>query len=80
MKIKIKIFLFLILVFINTVYSNDKKPKNIIFLISDGCGYNHIIATDYYQYGKRGQQVYEKFPFISAMSTYLYGDSYDFFK
>ena len=25
-------------------------PKNVIVMISDGCGYNHIEATDYYMY------------------------------
>ena len=77
MKIKIKIFLFLIFVFINTAHGNDKKPKNIILFISDGCGFNHVIATDYYQYGEKDSQVYEKFPLSRAMSTYPYEGSYD---
>lgn len=57
---------------------NFKWPetKNIIVMISDGCGFNHIDAASYYQYGKTGAQVYEKFPFKCAMSTYSLG-SYD---
>ncbi|NNJ61891.1 MAG: alkaline phosphatase [Dactylosporangium sp.] len=46
-------------------------------MISDGWGYNHIAATDYYQYGRTGRQVYERFPVRTGMSTYLDGGSYD---
>ncbi|NTW48185.1 MAG: T9SS type A sorting domain-containing protein [Chlorobiales bacterium] len=44
-----------------------KVPKNIIYMISDGMGYNHVLSTDYYQ-GK--SQIYEAFPVKYAMSTY----------
>ncbi len=66
------------------------KPlaKNVIVMISDGWGYNQIAATDYYQYGKLGTQVYEGFPFQMGMSTYSVGsydpsaawDSFDYLK
>ena len=47
-------------------------------MISDGCGYNQIDATSLYQFGKTGEQVYEKFPVKYAMSTYpAGGDGYD---
>lgn len=48
------------------------KPvaKNVIVMISDGCGYNQIDAASMYQYGKIGVQVYEHFPFKFGMSTY----------
>ena len=49
------------------------KPKNVILFISDGCGYNHVDAASYYQFGKTGEQVYEKFPVKLAMSTNYYG-------
>ncbi len=50
---------------------DTKAPKNIILLISDGWGYNHIEATNCYQYGlRKGVQVYEQFPVELAMSTY----------
>ena len=49
---------------------NSSKLKNVIIMISDGCGYNTIAATDYYQYGKMGKQVYEHFPVDVGMSTY----------
>lgn len=52
------------------------KAKNVIVMISDGMGYNQVAAADYYQYGKSGSQIYEKFPVRSGMSTYSVG-SYD---
>ena len=33
-------------------------PKNIIVLISDGWGYNHVEAANYYQYGTNGRQAF----------------------
>jgi len=51
--------------------------KNIILLIADGCGYNHIAAADFYEYGQTGLQVYEDFPIQFAMSTYAVGGGYD---
>ncbi len=47
-----------------------KTPKNIIIMISDGCGYNHIQATDLYQNGEFESQKYEQFPVKLFMSTY----------
>ena len=47
----------------------NKKAKNVIVMISDGCGYNHITATDYYMSKK---QAYESFPVRLGMSTYEY--------
>jgi len=45
-------------------------PKNIIFFISDGCGFNQVNAASLFQYGATGRQVYERFPVRLAMSTY----------
>ncbi len=50
--------------------SEGKKPKNIIVMISDGCGYNHILSANYYESGSSKYQPYEKFPVVLAMSTY----------
>ncbi len=49
-----------------------KKPlaKNVIVMISDGWGYNHLEAVSYYEYGKDARQIYNRFPFQWAMSTY----------
>lgn len=35
-------------------------PKNIIFFVGDGMGYNHILATNYFMYGEAGVQPYEQ--------------------
>ncbi len=53
------------------------KIKNIIVMISDGCGYNQIDAASMYQYGRIGVQVYEHFPVSMGMSTYMVEGSYD---
>lgn len=45
-------------------------PKNIIFMISDGCGYNHIDAASIFEHGKTEVQVYEQFPVKYGMTTY----------
>jgi alkaline phosphatase len=53
-------------------------PQNIIVLIADGGGFNHIDAASLFQYGQTGQQVYEKFPVRLAVSTYSDdGNKYD---
>lgn len=56
---------------------SGRITKNIIVMISDGCGYNHIDATSLYQYGEPGLQVYEKFPVQLGMSTYTVFGSYN---
>jgi alkaline phosphatase len=50
-----------------------KKPaaKNIIVMISDGWAFNHLDAVSYYEYGKDARQIYNRFPFQFAMSTYM---------
>ncbi len=59
--------------------ASSPKPgaKNVIVMISDGMGYNQMLAGDYYQYGRTGMQTYQKFPVASAMSTYSYYGAYD---
>lgn len=56
-----------------------KPPtKNVIVMICDGCGYNHVDAASLYQYGQTGAQVYEQFPVRYAVSTYSSdGHGYD---
>jgi len=56
--------------------SAGSEAKNVILMISDGCGYNHVDAATIYQYGKTGVQSYEQFPVKLAMATYLDGKSY----
>ncbi len=52
-------------------------PQNIILIIIDGGGFNHIKAADYYNYGKKGGQSFEKFPVRLAVTTYPAGGSYE---
>jgi len=54
----------------------DRRAKNIIVMISDGCGYNHVDAASLYEYGRTGVQAYEGFPIKLGISTYAAGQSY----
>ncbi len=49
-----------------------QKAKNIILLISDGWGYNHILATDYFTNGAADSNPYAGFPVYTGMSNYQY--------
>jgi alkaline phosphatase len=53
------------------------EARNIILMISDGWGYNHIDAVSYHTWGQSGRQVYHQFPVRYAMSTYMTDGSYD---
>jgi len=52
-------------------------PKNIIVMISDGCGYNHIAATGLFCEGKADAAVYHTFDVKLAMSTFPANGSYE---
>jgi len=55
----------------NTEEQTLPKPKNIIFFISDGMGYNHLQASNYYSYGEDKSQVFQGNDWVSlAMATY----------
>lgn len=55
-----------------------QTPKNVILMISDGCGLEAIRSTNYYQTGKtQGVQAYEKFPVSAFQSTFSVFGSYD---
>jgi alkaline phosphatase len=55
------------------IIGHGKEVKNVIVLISDGWGYNQILATNYYTEGFGKAQIYENFPTKVAMSTYSTG-------
>ena len=46
------------------------RVKNVIIMISDGCGFNQIEAAGLYKNGKKGGFIFESFPVRCAMSTY----------
>ena len=68
-------------------FAEPGKPpaKNIIVMIADGSGFNHVKATSFFTYGKKSKQAYNQFPFKYGMSTYMaysvgdpcYGIGYD---
>jgi len=45
-------------------------PRNVIVMIGDGMGYNHVLAGGYFAYGAATGQCYRSFPFQAAMATY----------
>ncbi|MFH1999806.1 MAG: alkaline phosphatase [Planctomycetota bacterium] len=61
-----------------TPASLDQAPaesaKNIILMISDGAGFNAFDACSYYQFGRRGAQVYDGFPVKLACTHYMLND------
>jgi len=57
--------------------ADKPRAKNIVLMISDGCGYNHVDAASFYQYGRTGEQPYEKFQTQLGMSTYMAGQTYE---
>ena len=46
-----------------------RSVKNVIVMISDGCGFRHVEAAGLYTYGAPGRCVYEAFPCHMAMKT-----------
>ena len=46
-----------------------RSVKNVIVLISDGCGFRHVEAASLYSAGAPGRSVYESFPCRIAMKT-----------
>jgi alkaline phosphatase len=53
------------------------QPKNVIVMISDGCGFNHMTAARFYEHGDQADPLYEAFPVAMAMRTCASGGSYD---
>jgi alkaline phosphatase len=58
-------------------FRRTPRPKNIIVMISDGCGYYHVDVASIYQYGATGTQVYETWPVKLGMSTYKIAQTYE---
>jgi len=51
---------------------NGHTAHNVILMIADGAGFNHVEASRMYQFGNAGAQVYTQFPHQYAVSTYPY--------
>jgi alkaline phosphatase len=54
-----------------------QRPKYVIVMISDGCGYNHITASSLYQFGRPDGWAYQQFPVCLGMAHFPNGSSYD---
>lgn len=50
--------------------SKPAKAKNVVILIGDGMGFNHVAAGAYWMYGRGHSLVYERFDQRLAMTTY----------
>ena len=48
----------------------SRSPKNVIFCIGDGMGFEAVKAAGYYAYGETGHLSYEMFPYQAEMRTY----------
>jgi alkaline phosphatase len=67
----------------------DAAPRppadNVIIMIADGWGFEHVTTESYFEFGKADRQVFKRFPFEMAMSTYMayeagdpcFGQGYD---
>ncbi|NLG26731.1 MAG: alkaline phosphatase [Chloroflexi bacterium] len=54
------------------------SPRNVILMIADGCGYNHIVAHCLYQHGATADPILDSLPYRFALSTYpANGHGYD---
>ncbi len=46
-------------------------PKNVIYFIGDGMGFNHVLAANYYEHGSASVQIYEQSDWLKlALATY----------
>ena len=54
--------------FLYTGCAEGGKPYYVFVMISDGCGFEHVRATNLYQYGEEGRQIYQTFPVQYGMS------------
>jgi alkaline phosphatase len=60
------------------VVAASPGPRNVIVMIGDGRGFNHVTAADLYRTGRAGTAGYESFPIQLAASTYsLSSNGYD---
>ena len=73
----VRYFTLIVFLISSFVFASPNCPQNIILIIADGAGFNHIYAADYYTCAKKGQQPFEKFPVKLAMTTYSIGGSYE---
>ncbi len=59
------------------VAASAATPHNVILMIGDGCGFNHIAAGEAYRDGAAGRDILDSLAVRLAMSTYPAGGGYD---
>lgn len=62
--------LFLLLVFSCGNFTLAAPPKNVIFLIGDGMGFEQVKAAGMYSNGAAGTLCFESFPYQAEVTTY----------
>lgn len=45
-------------------------PRNVILMVADGAGFQHVDAANLWSHGRRGCQPYERFPVRTAVDTH----------
>ncbi|MBN1974764.1 MAG: alkaline phosphatase [Sedimentisphaerales bacterium] len=55
--------------------TTSATPKNIIFMIGDGMGFEHVKAGGMYAYGQAGTLSFESFPYSGECTTYSANNS-----
>jgi alkaline phosphatase len=57
--------------------NGPRVAKNVIVMISDGCGFNQVEAATIYRFGKPEGWCYQQFPVKLAICTFPDGSGYD---
>lgn len=57
------------------VSTANAEPRNVIFLIGDGMGFEQVKASGYYAHGAEGYLVFETFPYHGEVTTYSVNSS-----
>jgi alkaline phosphatase len=69
-KLSFSLLLFSIALITICPFASAARARNVILMISDGAGFNAFDCAGYYQHGKLGEQVYDKFPVKLGCTTY----------
>ena len=48
----------------------DQQPRNVILMIGDGMGFEHVRAAGMYGYGTTGSLLFESFPYQASVATH----------
>jgi len=61
----------------SAVRTGHPLAKNVILMISDGWGFSHLEVVSYFEYGREARQIFDRFPFQCAMTTFMAYDEGD---